>query len=389
MNLAQIQEELTKQRLDGWLFFDHHLRDPLAYSILGLTAHHVTRRWYYLIPATGEPRKLVHRVEPRMLDPLPGEKHTYTSWRQQVDGLQLLLKGMRRVAMQYSPFCEIPYVSMVDAGTVELVRRAGPEVVSSAGLVQFFEARLDAQGLETHLEAGRRVDRIRAEAFQLIGERLRAGVSIDEFTVGEFVRARFAEQGLVTDNGPIAAAGSNAGNPHYEPPREGSATIRKGDLVLLDMWAKLDSPRAVYYDITWTGYCGETAPDAIQNVFRIVTTARNRAIEFVQANFHTKKQIHGYEVDDAARHYIDSEGYGADFIHRTGHSIAREVHGNGANMDNLELHDERLLIPWSCFSIEPGVYLDDFGIRSEVDMFLDDTTARVTGEIQRELVRIG
>jgi Xaa-Pro aminopeptidase len=389
MNLEQIQAELTKQRLDGWLFFDHHQRDQLAYNILGLSPNrHVTRRWYYLIPAQGEPRALVHRIEPKMLDSLPGEKHFYTSWRQQVDGVQILLKGMRRVAMQYSPFCEIPYVSLVDAGTVELVRRAGPEVVSSAGLVQYFEARLDAEGLETHLEAGRRVDRIRAGAFELIGERLRTGSSIDEYAVRQFVRARFAEQNLITDSGPIVAVNGNAGNPHYEPPPEGSSPIRKGDLVLLDMWAKLDSPRAVYYDITWTGYCGESAPDAIQKVFRVVTGGRDRAIDFVKTGINAKRTLRGFEVDDAARHYIDSQGFGASFIHRTGHSIGREVHGNGANMDNLELHDERALIPWSCFSIEPGVYLEDFGIRSEVDIFLDADTARVTGETQRDLVRI-
>jgi Xaa-Pro dipeptidase len=389
MNLIKIQEELQKLQLDGWLLFDHHERDPLAYRVLGFKpARHVTRRWYYLIPATGEPRALVHRIESTILDSVPGEKQTYSSWSQQVTGLEKLLSGMKRVAMQYSPFCAIPYISLVDAGTVELVRRTGVEVVTSAGLIQIFEAQLDAEGMESHLEAGRRVDRVRQEAFSLIAERLGNGLQIDEFFVKQFVRGRFLQEGLLTDSGPIVGVNGNAGDPHYEPTIEKFSPIGKGDVILLDMWAKLNVPNAVYYDITWTGYTGLDVPERVQTVFEVVRDARDKAIELVKTSFEQKRILRGFEVDDATRNYIRSKGYGDQFVHRTGHSIGREVHGNGANMDNLEVHDERKLIPWTCFSVEPGIYFTDFGIRSEINVFIDADSARVTGEVQRELIRI-
>jgi Xaa-Pro dipeptidase len=389
MNLSRVQEELRKQNLDGWLLFDHHERDPLAYRILGFSpARHVTRRWYYLIPANGEPVALVHRIESTILDSLPGNKSTYSSWEQQVNGLEKLLRGKGRIAMQYSPFCQIPYVSLVDAGTVELVRRAGAEVVTSAELVQIFEAQLDAAGLESHLEAGRRVDRVREEAFGLIAERLNNGMQIDEFLVKQFVRGRFSEEGLFADSGPIVGVNRNAGDPHYEPTIEKYSPIAKGDVVLLDMWAKLNAPDAVYYDITWTGFTGSEIPTRVQEVFEVVRDARDQAVKRVQDAFSAAKLIRGFEVDDAARDHIKSKGYGDYFVHRTGHSIGREVHGNGANMDNLEVHDERKLIPWTCFSVEPGIYFDDFGIRSEINVFIDASTPHVTGAVQRQLVQI-
>jgi Xaa-Pro aminopeptidase len=389
MNLAAIQEELRKEKLDGWLFFDHHQRDPLAYRVLGFQpASHVTRRWYYWIPADGEPRGLVHRIEAGRLDMLPGEKARYSSWGEQTGGLRKLVGGARRVAMQYSPLCAIPYVAMVDAGTVELVRSLGVEVVSSAELIQYFEARWSAAALESHLEAGRRVDRVRAEAFEMIGQATRGGGTVQEFAVARFVRERFAKAGLVTPDGPIVGVNANAANPHYEPTAEVTAAIRSGDLVLLDMWAKLDQPGAVFYDITWTGFCGDGPSDAMREVFEVVRGARDAAIRRVQEAVAAGQELRGFEVDDAARGHIASRGYGDYFVHRTGHSIGEEVHGNGANMDNLETHDERRIVPWTCFSIEPGVYLKDFGIRSEVNMFVGDREARVTGEVQRELVAI-
>jgi Xaa-Pro dipeptidase len=389
MNLPRIQEELRRQKLDGWLLFDHHERDPLAYRILGFKpARHVTRRWYYLIPAEGEPIALVHRIESTILDSLPGDKSTYSSWAQQVEGLEKLLRGKSRVAMQYSPFCQIPYISLVDAGTVELVRRAGAEVVTSAELIQIFEAQLNAAGRESHFEAGRRVDRVRKEAFALIAERLGNGFQIDEFLVKQFVRGRFAEEGLFADSGPIVGVNGNAGDPHYEPTIEKYSPIAKNNVVLLDMWAKLTIPDAVYYDITWTGFTGTQIPARVQEVFEVVRDARDKGIERVQQAFAAKQTICGFEVDDATRDHIKSKGYGDYFVHRTGHSIGQEVHGNGANMDNLEVHDERKLIPWTCFSVEPGIYFDDFGIRSEIDIFIDETTPHVTGAIQRELVQI-
>ncbi len=389
MNVAEIQEKLREEKLDGWLFFDHHQRDPLAYRVLNLTpAGPVTRRWYYFIPAHGEPRGLVHRIEAGTLDSLPGEKTGYSSWKEQVDGLGRLLANSRRVAMQYSPRCAIPYVSMVDAGTVELVRDTGVDVASSAELIQHFEARWDAQALESHLEAGRRVDRVRREAFAMIGEHTRNGGSVQEFAVQQFVRERFKQEQLFTDHGPIVGVNANASNPHYEPSETVSQPIRNGDLVLLDMWAKLDQPGAVYYDITWTGYCGGAAPDEMRKVFEIVRGGRDQAIERVKSAVSAGREIRGFEVDDAAREYIQSLGYGQYFIHRTGHSIGQETHGTGANMDNLETHDERKIVPWTCFSIEPGVYLKDFGIRSEVNVFVGEHEARVTGEVQTQLVII-
>ena len=387
MQLELIQREIRSQGLDGWLFFDHHLRDPLAYRILGFTAPRTpTRRWYYLIPAEGEPVGLEHRVERGMISALPGRMIAYSSWTEQVTALRDLTSGRRKLAMQYSPLCAIPYVSLVDAGTVELVRSIGVEVVTSAELVQAFEARLTPEGLESHLEAGRRVDRIRAAAFALIRERTRNRVPLGEFEVKSFVLESFAGAGMTTDHGPIVGVNANASNPHYEPTHEKSAPIAAGDFVLLDMWAKLDHPEAVYYDITWTGFCGDVPTGEMRKVFATVTGARDAAISRVQDAVAAGRPLCGFEVDDAAREYIGARGYGEFFTHRTGHSIGVEVHGNGANMDNFENHDERRVAPWTCFSVEPGVYLPEFGVRSEVNLFVGDRDARVTGEIQRDLL---
>lgn len=382
-----IRQKLVEDGLDGWLFFDHHQRDPLAYRVLGFTPPRVpSRRWYYLIPAEGEPRGLVHRIEAGMIDALPGVKRPYSSWTEQVEGLRELLGGARRVAMQYSPNCAIPYVSMVDAGTVELVRSLGVDVAGSADLVQHFEARWTAANLERHLEAARKVDEIRRAAFKLTAAKLRERERVTEFEIKQFILDRFRSSGLFTDHGPIVAVNDNASNPHYEPTPEHFREIRRGDLLLIDLWAKPDAPDGVYYDITWTAYCGEKPPEAMVKVFEIVRGARDAAIRFVTDSVAAGREIRGFEVDDAARGYIRERGYEKQFIHRTGHSIGAEVHGAGANMDNLETHDERRIIPWTCFSIEPGVYLPEFGIRSEVNVFVGDEGARVTGEIQDRLL---
>ncbi len=389
MELDRIQEALRSQGLDGWLFFDHHVRDPLAYRVLQLDEQHApTRRWYYLIPAQGEPRGLVHRIEPGMLDKLPGEKTPYSSWTTQAEGLKRMLAGCRRVAMQYSPQCAIPYVGMVDAGTVELVRSCGVEVVSSADLVQQFEACWDAAKLASHLEAGRRVDGIRGEAFELVCRRLANGATVTELEVKQFILGRFAASSLTTDHGPIVAVNDNASNPHYEPDADHNRQIVHGDLLLIDMWAKLKAPGSVYYDITWTAYCGTKPPDKMLEVFGIVSHARDKAVECVVDAVAHRRELRGYEVDDVARGHIRQAGYADYFFHRTGHSIGPDVHGAGANMDNLETHDERRVMPWTCFSIEPGIYLPEFGIRSEVDVFVGEESARVTGGVQRDLLRL-
>ena len=347
-----------------------------------------SRRWYYFIPSDGEPKRLVHRIESGMLDELPGPKTVYSGWSTQVDGIKGILGGASRVAMQYSPNCAIPLVSMVNGGTIELVRGIGVEVVSSANLIQIFEARWTAGQLESHLEAGRRIDRVRAEAFNLIRDYQKAQRRITEWDVNRFIRKAFEEDGLITDHGPIVAVNANMSNPHYEPTAEHYSEIKKGDAVLIDMWAKLDRPGAVYYDITWTGFCGADIPADVDNVFEVVRDARDRAIDRVKSAVAGHQTLHGFDVNDAARGHIAEKGFGEYFVHRTGHSIGEEVHGTGANMDNLETHDERLVIAGTCFSIEPGVYLPDFGIRSEVNVYVGEDMAQVTGEIQIDMVRI-
>ena len=389
MRLAEIQAALREEGLDGWLFFDHHRRDPLAYRVLQFTpGSMVTRRWFYFVPAEGEPRGLAHKIEAETLAPLPGKHSLYAGWGTLVAGLKALLGNARRVAMQYSPDCAIPYVAMVDAGTVELVRGLGVEIATSANLVQYFESRWTRKQLEMHLEAGRRIDGIRKGAFERIGAKLRASERITEWEMQQHILTRFREQELVTDHGPDVAVNANASNPHYDPKQDACSEIKKGDTVLLDMWAKLDRPDAVYYDITWVGYCGEQPPASYERLFTIVRDARDRAIQKVMDAVKAKRELRGYEVDDAARSYIQDRGYADYFFHRTGHSIGTEVHGSGANMDNLETHDERRVIPWTCFSIEPGIYLPEFGIRSEVDVFVGDGEARVTGEVQDKIVLI-
>lgn len=389
MNLDAIQTELTSAGLDGWLFFDHHFRDPLAYRVLGLPEHgHVSRRWYYFIPAKGKPRGLVHRVEPHQLDALPGEKMLYARWQEQEPALRDLLGGARRVAMQYSPLCAVPYVANVDAGTVELVRRLGVEVVSSAELIQIFEAKWTPTQLELHLEAGRQVDRIRDEAFELIKTATRGGKAIDEYGVQQFVMRRFQEAAMITNHPPIVGANVNASDSHYSPPATGSAPIRRGDLVLLDLWAKLDVPEGVYYDITWMAFCGEEVPTPMRDAFATVVAARDVGIRFVQDAMVDGRTVRGFEVDDAVRGCIESRGMGLFVRHRTGHSIGREVHGVGANLDNYETHDDRRIIPWTCFSIEPALYLPDFGVRTEINLFVEEHGARVTGRMQNEFVTL-
>lgn len=389
MNLSAIQDALQAQGLDGWLFFDHHHRDPLAYRILGLASDtHASRRWFYYVPANGGPRGLVHRIEPNVLAELPGSRLQYSRWSELSVGVEQLLSGAKRIAMQYSPGCAIPYVSVVDAGTVEMIRSFGLEVVTSADLVQRFEAAWSGEQIDLHLEAGRRVDAVRRGAFQWVTEALRAGRPITEWEVRVQILERFAKEGLSTGHGPIVAVNGNASNPHYEPSRHHHSPIQPGDVLLIDLWARLDQPNAVYYDVTWTGYCGVDIPGEVQRVFEIVRDARDTAVRTVQEAARSGTAIAGFEVDDAARAHITSQGYGDYFVHRTGHSIGTDVHGAGANMDNFETHDERTIIANTCFSVEPGIYLPNFGIRSEVNVLHRGADALVTGEAQTQLVQI-
>lgn len=389
MVIEQIQDALKRSALNGWLFFDHHRRDPLAYRILQIPANIVpSRRWYYFVPAEGDPTKLVHQIEESALDCLPGRKESYSSWADQHEKLRNILAGQGKIAMQYSPHCAIPYVSLVDAGTLELIRSFEVEVASSADLVQEFEACWSEQQLQMHLQAGRLVDHIRREAFEAIGQRTRSNSSITEYEVQQFILDRFAQSGLVTDHGPNVSVNTNTSNPHYEPNSTHSSRIKQGDLILIDLWAKLTQPDAVYYDITWTGFCGDHIPSRVENVFQIVKNARRKASSFAIMQAQESRAFAGYEVDDVARAYIRDQGFGDYFFHRTGHSIGTDVHGTGANMDNWESHDERRVIAGTCFSIEPGIYLPEFGIRSEVNVYVGNGFGQVTGEEQESLVQI-
>ncbi len=388
MNLPAIQAALRDQGFDAWLFYDHHHRDPIAYRVLGLPENlMVTRRWFYVVPAQGDPEKLVHRIEAHHLDSLPGSKREYSAWQELSSNLQAMLVRYGRVAMQYSPNNLVFYVSLVDAGTVELVRSFGKEVVSSADLVTQFEATWTDDQIRSHFEAGKAIDAIIEAGFKEIGRRVRNG-GATEYEIRKWFLEQFEREGLMTDDGPIVAVNANSGNPHYEPSAENSAPIREGDFVLLDVWGKKKTPGAVYYDITWMGFIGRSPGDRQREVFEIVRNARDAGVRKVQEAVAAGRPIAGWEVDQATRGVIERAGYGRYFIHRTGHSISTEVHGNGANMDDLEIHDERRILPNTCFSVEPGIYLPEFGVRSEVDVLVRPGRAEVTGKIQREIVMI-
>ncbi len=389
MDIEAIQAALRETGVDGWLFYDHHGRDPLAYGILGLDpGMHVTRRWYYLIPASGTPQKLVHRIEAGRLDTLPGPKEHYSSWQELERKLEALLGGVQRVAMQYSPRNAIMYVSMVDAGTIEVLRAWGKEIVSSADLVSRFEAVLTDEQIATHYAAGEKIDRVLAAGWKEMGTRVRGG-GTDEYGMVEWLSEAMRREGLVWEHGPNVSCGPNSADSHYEPVQGGSSAIRQGDFVLIDLWGKLQRPNAVYYDITWTGVVGREPTDREQSIYATVRDARDAGIRLVEDRFAARKPLAGWEVDDAARSVIAAAGFGEWFTHRTGHNIGAEIHGSGAHLDNLETHDVRLILPQTCFSIEPGVYFPgEFGVRNEINMITRPGKAEVTGRLATDLVRI-
>ena len=391
MQVERIQAALRGAGIDGWLFYDHHHRDPIAYRVLGLDPHSfVSRRWFCFVPAHGDPRKLVHRIEPEKLDAVPGPRREYSSWGELEAGLAAMLGGAGTVAMQYSPRNAIMYISLVDAGTVDLVRSLGKEVVSSANLVSQFEAVLTEAQIATHFAAQVRLDRVLGAAWARLREATGAGGTIDEFTVVQFMREGMAREGLWTDHGPNVSAGPNSADSHYEPSAARSRPVANGDFVLIDAWAKLaGDPQAVWYDITWTGVIGRAPTEREETVFAAVRDARDAAITRVQAAFADRQPIAGWEADDAARDVIRARGFAPSFTHRTGHNIAVELHGNGAHLDNLETHDDRLILPLTCFSVEPGVYFPgEFGVRSEVNMITRPGEAVVTGPRQRSPLRL-
>jgi Xaa-Pro dipeptidase len=388
MDLSAIQAALRERNIDAWLFYDHHHRDPIAYRVLGLpVGQMVTRRWFYLIPAEGEPLKLVHRIEPGHLDTLPGSKRQYSGWQELFDQLKTILANCRDIAMQYSPNNLVFTVSLVDGGTIDLVRGLGKNVVSSCDLVALFEATLTDEQIESHFAARDAIDPITAAAFREIGQRKRNG-GTNEYEMQQWIMEAFRRENLIADDMPVVAVNANSGNPHYSPQAENSKPIREGDFVLLDIWAKKNTPGAVYYDITWTGFVGRSPTGRVQEIFNIVRQARDLGVKTVKAGVSGGKHMAGWEVDRAVRDYIKTAGFGQYFIHRTGHSIATDVHANGANMDDLEIHDERSILPNSLFSVEPGIYLPEFGVRLEVNVLVRPQGAEVTGTIQSEIVII-
>jgi len=384
--LDSIRKALREAGIAGWLFYDFRGLDPIARKILGLDpAGFGTRRWFYLVPAEGEPVKLVHRIEPAALDAVPGKSITYLSWESLREGLATMLQGLRTVAMQYSPKNEVPYVSRVDGGTVELVRSMKVDVVTSADLVQLFAVVLSPSQLESHRRAGKALRKLMDEVFNHVAAAVRSGQSITERSVVGFLQMRMAEYELVYDHPAIVAVNAHAADPHFDVPATGSAPVRRGDLLLVDMWAKERQSGAIYADITWTAYVGDRVPEEMQAVFRVVRDARNAAIALAGERFRAGTPVRGFELDRATRKVIEAAGYGKHFIHRTGHSIHEEVHGNGANLDDLETHDTRLILPQTVFSVEPGIYLPGrFGIRSEVDVCHNGKDAEVTGPPHQE-----
>ena len=390
IDVAAIQEALRKANLDGWLLYDFHGSNPIAARIAGLTggAHMTTRRWYYLIPALGRPRGLVHAIERHNLDQLPGDKTVYAG-RQQLDiGLTNLLQGVSRVAMEYSPMCAIPYLSRLDAGTAEAVRAKGVEIFSSGDLVQQFEASWTADQLASHQVASAALYRIKDRAFASAASAVRAGRALSEYELQQQMVEWFDEEGLISDSAPVVAIDANAGNPHYLPTVDRARSISADQVLLLDLWGKTTEPGAVFADITWVGVTGSRVPAETARAFEAIAEARDAAVQLVEEAARQGRDIRGWEVDQAARQVLERLGYGDHILHRTGHSLGEDVHGNGVHMDDYETHDDRRLIPGTGFTVEPGLYFETFGVRTEVNVFRGEHEATVTGPRQQEVVTL-
>ena len=370
MKISEIQTALTTLDLDAWLLYDFRGINPISQNVAGLTGANITRRWFCLIPAHGEPRWLIHRIETSNFTDVVGNVSLYAGWQELNEEMKSLLANVQSVAMEYSPNASIPYISRVDAGTLEWIRDFGIEVHSSAELAQHVEARLTEAQYEGHQKSAHLILKAKDYAFTWIGDQLKAGNTITEYDVQQQILSQFDEMELVTDHPPIVAVNANSSDPHYAPTATRTQQIKTEDFILIDLWAKQKDPDAVFADTTWVAYAGTAVPDRYVEIFEIVKEARDRAVAFIREKWAANEPIPGYAVDDCVREYITEKGYGQYFIHRTGHSIGTVIHGNGANLDNLETRDERILIQGICFSIEPGIYLNAFGVRTEIDVYL-------------------
>jgi Xaa-Pro dipeptidase len=389
LDIGAVQSALREDGLDGWLLYDFHGSNPIAQSLAGVNGGKMTtRRWYYFVPATGRPRALVHAIERHTLDNLPGETHVYAGREALGRELDTLMQGVKRVAMEYSPENAIPYVGRVDAGTIEAIRRRGVEVVSSGDLVQRFVARWSDHALATHLEASKALYRVKDRAFEAIAARVRRHEATTEHDVQQLMVGWFAEEGLISDAPPAVASMENAGNPHYLPPAEGSRAISSDELVLLDLWGKRAQPGAVYADITWVGFTGARVPAEFADAFSAIAEARDAAVALVQRAAREHRDLRGWQVDRTARAVLENRGFGAHVLHRTGHSLGTEVHGNGVHMDDYETHDDRRVLPGTGFTIEPGVYFDHFGVRTEINVYVGADEARVSGPSQQAILTL-
>jgi Xaa-Pro dipeptidase len=392
MDLSAIQSALKAADVDGWLFYDFHNRDAIALKILNIdTSRFTSRRWLYFIPAVGEPQRIVHAIEPWKLDHLPGAKLQYSSWVKLHELIKQALAKSKKIMMQYSPLNAIPYVSIVDGGTIDLIRSFGVEVVSSADLVSRFESHLSMEDWNSHIEAGGIMQMVKDETFKEISRQIKLGLNPKEVEIQDYMHELMHKHGMHWDDGPIVAVNEHAADPHFEPTKKNSFKMKEGDLVLLDLWARKKKSGSIYYDITWMGYIGTTVPKKIEDLFQIIRRGRDTALKLVKDSFAKGKKLYGWEVDDACRKVIIDAGYGEYFTHRTGHNIGIEVHGNGVNIDNLETKDQRRIIPGTCFSVEPGIYLVDekLGFRTEIDVFVtDEGKVEVIGAIQEKVIPI-
>lgn len=386
--LPEIQQFLRREKLDGWLIYDFRGLNAIARELAPPEQHHITRRWFYFIPAQGETVLLAHKIEQTNFPPLPGRKEYYAGLQHMTECLRALLPEGLTVAMEYSPMSDVPTVSYIDAGTLEFLRTLGLKIVTSAQLIQEFQARWSVEQLQTHMQAAHILHDAQTQAFRLIEQRLQAGKPINEYEVQSFIMEKFSAGDCLSDAAPIVAVNSNASNPHYAPTAQTHSPIQKGDVILIDLWAKKKTPGAVFADITWMGYAGTNVPTRVQEVFNVVTGARDTGVRLIQEHARSGQPLQGYRVDETVRRYVAEAGFGKYFFHRTGHSLGVFTHDVGVNIDSYETRDTRAITTGVAFSIEPGIYLKEFGVRSEINVYMGEHGPEIHTPAQTELIKL-